>query len=918
MRRKGGRGVGAGETAKLMAALLLCWTTSLAMADVSSHTFFRQTRWPDRGAIHVLLANNGKEVVSLRKIVVDDRLSFTVTNQGFRPYAELDELLADVPGIPSVPNRLPLIERDYLPQNVQPGDVLWYWAPTYTLEPGERTELVIEFSATPTAAVNLGLSWSDGSETRLTVDPQPANAYLSAIAFEPDLRKLYAYVRNNSGAAISVERALVNGQCPDDASTQFVNRIIEPGETGVVALKLIRPLSTGQWTCVQVEMSDGHNIFGTSRALTGFPVIQSGGRVIKPDPGCLSNDGVKLKSFGRIDARRLDICAEKVIANRCKPGYVSDDEYFTFWASQGFIKWAASGLAELTDAASLHLQPSEVRYLGRYSTKDFHYVQAKARYLRECFAPRPVFGHIEVGHASMSGGYVGLLTPEEFRLRCYYMVSRGIKGVLYRCGGGKLEDRCTAQERRALTEEIDVINEELERLRPYLRVAEFVEGVATCTEPQVEPATLLAGDKAIVLLLLNHDRQQSWPQNEMHLKDSFFLEPVRAGFTVSLSVPQGIEIKRIVEIAGDTQFRIPFRFEAGRLAFDVPSLRATRQYILQAENRDGAEALASPEYPVRERDGPKAVFMTKQAFLGVIIPSKEACKAEFRCRNSGNRPLTLEYAPQGDNSTSFAPHRIVVKPDGDVRLTASCLRASLGILHKVFHIRTNDTDRPRIQLHVGAEIRPEVVVAPVNLAISKTSKPTGRLLVSDNSIEGLRLNRVWSADPRLDIKVKENRTVVANCPMAVYRRNDVRHYYEISVEPDYDQTEDNADASLHLETNSVHPEYARMTVPISIVVHTQAIIASPKSVVFYSNGTKAERRIRLSSRGRSFKVLSVTSEQKNISLSLRESTSQASYEVVATWEPSEEPGIYRGQIKATVVQDGRESVMTIPYSAVAR
>lgn len=887
-------------------------------AKVSHHVSFRRTNWPDRGSVHIYLSNDGEKQVRLSEIVVNDRLSFNVTESGFVASAELDEIMEDMSGIPPLGKRVPLILRDYLPQNAKPGDVLWYFAPAYNLAPGEISELVIKFSNSPKKPIRIRLCWSDQRVTEVAVDPTPAELWMSAITFEPTYDKLYAYVRNNNATPTKIAHVWVNGKQQAEDSVVFVNRTVPPGGTGMAAVSPRNQLLKGQWVYVLIETADGHGMFGSARALTGFPVYGRGG-IIEVAPAGLSYDGVKLKGFGSIEAQRLDLAAERVIRNRCNPGYYAANEYFTFWASQGFIKWGATGLGELTDAARVHFQPSEVQYLGHYNNSDWHYVQAKARYLQQCFAPRPVFGQTVLGHAIMGAGWTSLLAPEEFRLRIYYMVSRAIKGVEYRGAGEQLLLKSTLQERQALATEIGTVNQELMSLRPYLRVADHVEGVAWTSEPLVECATLLAGDKGMVLVLLNHDRQQSWPQNEMFLKNTFFLEPVRSCFTVSVQLPEGLKVVRIVELRGNRRVSIPFRWTGSHIEFDVPSLYATRQYILLPDRKYSRRAPQSPEYPVRKRDGPRAVFLNKQQFLGTLSPSEEPCKAVFVCRNDGNELLKLEYMPQGDRGLSVSPERATVEPQERVSLTVLCTRESAGLLHKIVHFRTTDLDRPSVRLDIGADVRPQMNVSPTELALSKDKKPVGKILVSDNSNKReLKVLRVSSPERRLKIEMKERRQLLVSCPNDVYHKNEVRHYYEITIEPKFEEIEKRVETRVLIETNSGDLGFKSVIIPVAIDVSEDVIAISPPSLLFYTRGRSAIRTIHLTANGRAFDVISATAKHENVTLSVRKSNDKEEYEIVATWNRTEGKGIFKGEINITVVHRGRESVIIVPYSAVVR
>lgn len=886
-------------------------------ASVSSHAVFRQVRWPDRGSVHALLHNRGSVPVRLVKLSLNGQ-TFEPSASGFTVHAHLDELvddlLGDAIGIPHKRSEVrSLLAHEYLPRDTKPGEVLWYWAPTYALKPGDITELVIKFSNTPQERIDIQLLWSDGQETTLAVMPVPTQICLSALAFATSLDTVFAYVHNSSNTPVEADGVWLNGRKMEAERVKTIGFPVAEGSTGAVIMNTSEPLRQGDWCYMLLNTREGDFVFGSARALTGFPVLVLNSGVMNLNQTYSQPDGVSLKGFGDISDARLDVIAERITRNRAAPGFCSGSEYLSLLVSQPFIKYASAICGELVDCASLNLQPSGVRYLGPFNDADAHYVQAKARYLRECFAPRPVFGHIIIAHCYMATNCKGLLRPEELRLRCYYMLSRGIRGILYRDGPPELAQMCTKAEREALKDEMLTLGKEFSQLRPYARIAESAERLATCTEHLVEPAALLAGDRGLVLILLNHDRQQSWPKNEFCMQKSFFFEPVRRPFHVSVQVPQGLIITTVEELKGEERYRVPFAQSGGNIAFDVPGLHATRQYILAATETSCTSTLKSPEYPVRRQHGPKAAFPRKQVFLGRVAPSTEGYKAVFTCHNDGDAPLVIRYRSENSSWASMSPDHALIEPGKSATFTAVCAPVS-SVFHEVLRLDTNDPCCPSIRLDIGGEIVPEIRVSPASVAIYPGALGAN-IVVLDSTGGKRRVVKATVTDKRLALAIKEKQYPVDYHPTDVYSARNLRHVYEICVTPDQRVFRGRWQADVVLDTDSRLSEYQRITVPVTIM-GSPVIEARPKSVFLFAGEEQVEQCVRLVPDVNNCVIAAVEADHSFISASVAGQEGNGPLTLNIRCQRNGTRGIIKGAVKITVRCEEAVETITVPYVVV--
>ena len=153
-------------------------------------------------------------------------------------------------------------------------------------------------------------------------------------------------------------------------------------------------------------------------------------------------------------------------------------------------------------------------------------------------------------------------TPEEVRLMCYYSISRGAKGIFYR-------DRPQSPQ---LRNAIRNINEELQILKPYLRIGEPVT-LAESSQPRVEANTILAGDKGIILILINHDNTGF---------DEPFTYTPKSNFTVTIHIPDGLDIKEIYDV-GNNLKKLEYKVQGKEIIIPIKRLDLTKQIILTTD-----------------------------------------------------------------------------------------------------------------------------------------------------------------------------------------------------------------------------------------------------------------------------------------------------------------------------------------------
>jgi len=383
------------------------------------YAFFRKAVFNDPGSVHVGIRNHGSEECSVLGLRLAGRPLF-------EPEADL------VGGIPeaflgegAAPARKP-----EMPQ----GDVMWFDVSHPILKPGGLSEVIVKFTRTPTEPVRVAVVPVEGEALDVEIEPVPPPYRVSAVTFGRDYREAYLYVENMGTDPLAVTGARVDGGVAN-RPPRIVNPELEPGDKACVCIAFDKPLARGEWVFLVPETSAGSEVGVAVRAFSCFPIERERGSVVQPG-AFFDWDGFDdRRPFVSSPYGRLDMVAHEAVRNRQDPEYARTTQMLTYWSNQGFIKQGVMAFGELVDGVCVHCQPGAVEYLGAYNDLDKHFTQAKVRFIRDACAPHPLYPQTEVGHAMMSSDYRGLLNPDELRLRVYYVVGRGAKGILYRCGG---------------------------------------------------------------------------------------------------------------------------------------------------------------------------------------------------------------------------------------------------------------------------------------------------------------------------------------------------------------------------------------------------------------------------------------------------------------------------------------------------
>ena len=158
------------------------------------------------------------------------------------------------------------------------------------------------------------------------------------------------------------------------------------------------------------------------------------------------------------------------------------------------------------------------------------------------------------------------VVPEQLRLCVFGALSGGARGILYRTPAWS--DR-----ESALREAASELNQELQALKPLLRLAAPVPLVRV-PGGQAQAASLLAGDRAIVILVLN---REGFPVRGDLGK--FDAEAVRSA-DVELALPTWFRPGPAYQVSGAKRLPVPVSREKGWLRLRVDDLRTVKAFVI--------------------------------------------------------------------------------------------------------------------------------------------------------------------------------------------------------------------------------------------------------------------------------------------------------------------------------------------------
>lgn len=537
---------------------LFCFLLQMIFAPISAwageesisidHAYYRKVHDDDNGTVHMFLANKGEKEITISKIYLNGVL------------------------MEDMPNDL----------------AVWYQAVPEKIGPDKVSDVMVKLRHPTKRLINIAVETMDGQRYERVMQPITDPLRLTFIGFSDDLTKLYIYLQNDGEEPLSINKVYLNTQDITSSCT-IPWKNLKPGEKQCIAAEPKSKLSFGQYIAIKVETREEITTEALVRVYTFFP-IQGWGGDNRPEfyfnqdnfdmhysPGSFSKSKQQphYKVYHVLDdpacgdkkkAEGLGSNAKEVIA-RAMECRKQDPVHSTIIYACEFCKPRNYFIyAETTDLMAV--DPYEMIYRKARPEKNGYFASLG----KIACEPRPL---ITIPEAFTHKG-VRYATPEEERIVVYSEISEGSKGIWYFVAGGK----AGYKNNPALEKEIGKINGELQVLKRFLKIGEPVKWAEADME-KVRTDTILVRHKAVILILINQDYENSFEEGEKP-----FTYTPKENFKVTVHIPEWMQIKQIYEVGGEFVKNVPYETKENKLIIPVNRLDITRQFILTTDPND--------------------------------------------------------------------------------------------------------------------------------------------------------------------------------------------------------------------------------------------------------------------------------------------------------------------------------------------
>lgn len=520
----------------------------------------------DTGTIHLFLKNYGEKDVYVQSIWLND--------------VSLDDLPNDI--------------------------AIWGLVRPNPIPPKRVGNLIIKLKKMPSTPLKVKVTTSNDQSVEKIVDILSPALRITYIGFNQLLNKIYIYLENSTKNILRVKRVYIDSWEITNLITNSPKQI-SPISKDCLIINLRTPLLQGSYITIKVETEEGEIAEATIRTFSIFPITSWDGDTRKElnfdpspflmsypkNPACL--EGNRKKPLNMLYLLSDDPAGADLKAIRSADKAVNAD--FSLGASAGEICSYAEECyrydplrpvsvclrdagkpfsyfvyGELSDALLIH--PCENVYYRHRPLRDGYWT-----YLGKLACePRPLYVLPEAFRAvGRCGASPRFPTPEELRLIVYYELAYGAKGILFFKKSGEEGYEAVP----SLVKEIIKLNGELQKLKPLLMIGEPIQ-LAVASNPQVETYSLLCGDEAIIVLLINHDHDSNFEPG----KEEFSFRPIR-NFALKISIPDWLEVEEVYEITeGGNVSPLRYRnIRGNKLLLYVKELKLTKQMVVKTRNK---------------------------------------------------------------------------------------------------------------------------------------------------------------------------------------------------------------------------------------------------------------------------------------------------------------------------------------------
>ena len=590
--------------------------------------------------------------------------------------------------------------------------VHWFRIVPNPVAPGEIANVLIRLAREPRErTVGLAVETDRDQSLEVEVPLRCPAISLSYVAFGDDFRTIYAYVRREAPASPREELfpAPRGGSRPRFAISKVMlgardvtDRSFVPDPeffhgVALVKIGLDEPLKEGSCHTLKIEVGELTSTAYQIRAVR--PLFAIGSYWVPPQ-----EEGYNLAlSFAQAPESYLDILAER--------GLVGGGDYFP---AHGQTEWDRKSLGaylkSLTNHPALHLvylddEPDcrDFEYAGE-QRKELGYTAMsmvrKMEFLREVCPKHPtfiaidntwrpanyfVYGELadimaphwygnEIEHSAGQSEQVkkaveprmAYYTPwldsrkrpqtaDDMRLRAYYPISEGMKGLIYY--SWKFAATTTPDKGRELRAAMTLMHKELQAVGPLLIKGELIP-IASSNRNDLKLSAFLCGDEAAVLMVINENRSD-FRHSDTHLDDGGKPKGKRRqvlptkNVRIDLALPEWFSPREVYEVVGDRTEQVAHSVTSAGTSLRCSDMGLTKMVVIRRDPK------AEPRRIELSPPGAEGF-----EYLSDLQPARVRTVSLYLDRASQRGPIVLGGQKYEKGLTMSAPAEVVYRLDG--------------------------------------------------------------------------------------------------------------------------------------------------------------------------------------------------------------------------------------------------------------
>lgn len=453
------------------------------------------------------------------------------------------------------------------------GYLHWQMRPQ-VVPPGGVAELAVKLSQSRVGLLNVAMTLGDGEARTIScvLTRRKEPLVITYVGFSRPLDAAYLYVRNDGETAVTLGRVW-RDRLEVTGEARILDASLEPGRKTCIVLRPAVPFRPGEEAFFKVDTAEGLGARALVRAFHLFP-IAAWDHPGETDTGSLGFDDDEEDTGSHLrevlacpmhahgswaQAARLAITKSHASGegSRAPTGLVNSIYICRFQVERGLPLFGA-----VTDV--LNFNPNQDVGSSGPRSRSVGYLTDLGR---RCAAPRPILTRFR---SSLSQGgpphEEARPSAEEICLQTYCALAHGSKGVAYPLDG-------VAQESLGA---IERLNANLARVKRYLAIADVL-GAAATEHEKVEVAALLAGDEALLLVVLNHKYTTGEGAEE-----SAFEYVAQRGVRVEVQVPRWFTVGRVVEAVEGEFEDTEYSLRDGKIELVLDEVGAPRLFLVTA------------------------------------------------------------------------------------------------------------------------------------------------------------------------------------------------------------------------------------------------------------------------------------------------------------------------------------------------